>query len=295
MYCKVDDLYYYTEGSQIDVEKGYVSFICKRCNDRCRKIGYLLEFKSLKRSMLCSSCNNSQVSKYRKETMIKNGIYDKRCKDFSEVGKKTLTKFRSKLSKDQISELCSKAGKKNYEVSIKNNSKFFQNIYTKEFWNKIRENPEKYQFYILHLTNISRNNWNNYTPEEKNNRLKKSFKNISRSKVSEEFKQWLKQNNLYQGFKSEQWIKGYKVDELSEEKKLIIEFYGDIYHCNPVLFKEENQYCSWLDRTVKEQWDRDRKRIEDLLKYGYSIIIIWESDYYNDKERLLERLIKEIR
>ncbi len=59
-------------------------------------------------------------------------------------------------------------------------------------------------------------------------------------------------------------------------KKLIIECFGDYWHCNPNLYKPE-YYHKNVKLTAKQIWDRDNERIECFKKLGYQIKIVWES------------------
>ncbi len=91
--------------------------------------------------------------------------------------------------------------------------------------------------------------------------------------------------------------KEYFGDIVSFEKKLLIEFNGDYWHCNP------EKYDSKFFHQVKkmhacEIWINDAKRLETISSFGYKILVIWESEYKNgswiDKlDRWLEENAKE--
>ena len=83
------------------------------------------------------------------------------------------------------------------------------------------------------------------------------------------------------GFKSEQIVNDFLVDELNKEKKIIIEINGNYVHANPFLYKENdiirlpgNHY------TAKEKWTADYNRNKKLESLGYKIYVIWETDDY---------------
>jgi G:T-mismatch repair DNA endonuclease (very short patch repair protein) len=72
---------------------------------------------------------------------------------------------------------------------------------------------------------------------------------------------------------------------------VIVEYYGDVYHCNPRRFKDESEYCPIIRRTVGEQWKRDRKRLACFTKrHGYDVVIVWESDWNKNPEKELDRI-----
>ena len=87
---------------------------------------------------------------------------------------------------------------------------------------------------------------------------------------------------------------GYVPDEINHDLKIIVEFFGDAYHCNPKLYKDENQFVNLIKRTVGEQWSRDRKRLGVFYKCGYSVVVVWSRDFNNSPKRELERIKDEI-
>ena len=60
-------------------------------------------------------------------------------------------------------------------------------------------------------------------------------------------------------------------------KKHIIEVYGDYWHCNPKLFKEDF-YHPQLKQTAAEKWAADDQRKQYLESLGYTVTVVWESD-----------------
>ena len=75
--------------------------------------------------------------------------------------------------------------------------------------------------------------------------------------------------------------------------KNIIECYGDYWHCNPETYNE-TYYHKQINKTAKEIWEYDKKRINILKKEGYNIIIIWEKEWKKDKNKIIEKIIKNI-
>lgn len=65
-----------------------------------------------------------------------------------------------------------------------------------------------------------------------------------------------------------------------------IEFYGDYWHKNPIYY-EESEHCNkWLD-------DKERLvSISSQLRMRDIPLVIWESDYTNDKEKVLNNCIE---
>ena len=79
------------------------------------------------------------------------------------------------------------------------------------------------------------------------------------------------------------------------ELKFIIEFNGDIFHGNPQLFNESD--CpNPFDRTLtaKQMWLNDKEKIDLAKSKGFEVMIIWERDYRNDPETIMNNIIKTI-
>jgi hypothetical protein len=59
---------------------------------------------------------------------------------------------------------------------------------------------------------------------------------------------------------------------------LIIEFYGDYWHCNPKKY-EPTYYHLRKKKTSEQIWSEDKIRVDNIKKLGYDFIIIWEEDF----------------
>lgn len=66
------------------------------------------------------------------------------------------------------------------------------------------------------------------------------------------------------------------VDIFIPSKNLIVECYGDYWHCNPDVYQEDF-YNKSLKLTAKETWDRDSERVGLLKSFGYEVDIVWEN------------------
>lgn len=125
----------------------------------------------------------------------------------------------------------------------------------------------------------------------------KKGKNISVSKVSQEF---FKELDNYLNFESiyydkngyeflvkvEKISKFYYIDYYLPEIKVAIEFCGDFYHANPEIYTDPEQTLKIFKKNykVKEIWEKDLKRIDDLSNFsGIRVIKIWERDFRNNK------------
>ena len=70
----------------------------------------------------------------------------------------------------------------------------------------------------------------------------------------------------------------------------IIEFYGDYWHCNPKdkRFLDGKMFHPYLKMTASEKWEFDNNRINKLKNAGYDVKVVWEMDYKNNKELIIE-------
>lgn len=79
------------------------------------------------------------------------------------------------------------------------------------------------------------------------------------------------------------------VDFLFEKESKIIEFNGDYWHANPKKYNKNSKMKGGvLAETI---WEFDKTRNDELLKSGYEVLIIWESDYRNNKKGTIKKCI----
>jgi G:T-mismatch repair DNA endonuclease (very short patch repair protein) len=84
--------------------------------------------------------------------------------------------------------------------------------------------------------------------------------------------------------------KWYFPDVIDNQRKLIIEYFGDFYHCNPTIYQED-YFNPKIKKTAKEVWELDKIRIENFQNNGYNVIIIWEKDFKENPSKAIN-LIK---
>ena len=86
----------------------------------------------------------------------------------------------------------------------------------------------------------------------------------------------------------------FKPDIVFIKEKIIVEFYGDIFHANPYKFKENDKPNPWLNKTSKEIREYDLIRENYFKSKGYKVFIVWESNWRKNKIETLNNLLKEI-
>ena len=74
-------------------------------------------------------------------------------------------------------------------------------------------------------------------------------------------------------------------------KNKIIEFQGDYWHCNPNLY-DKDFYNKVKQKTAQEIWNYDNVKKECAEYYGYDILYIWECDYYQNREEVINKCIE---
>lgn len=74
-------------------------------------------------------------------------------------------------------------------------------------------------------------------------------------------------------------------------KNKIIEFQGDYWHCNPNLY-DKDFYNKVKQKTAQEIWNYDNIKKECAEYYKYDILYIWEYDYYQNREEVINKCIE---
>lgn len=164
------------------------------------------------------------------------------------------------------------------------------------------------------IDSFTKKRWNNMSEDERKNQVvnannglqqklldgeyrKKHFEKVFKgskigyiSKGQKEVYNELAALNL-DGFEIDGIVSSMKVDILNTNKKIAIEYNGDYYHCNPRKWNPED-YNVIIKMTAKEKWNLDRCRKFELMRLGYIIIVIWESDWKQNKEFLINKIKK---
>ncbi len=67
----------------------------------------------------------------------------------------------------------------------------------------------------------------------------------------------------------------------------VIEFNGDFWHANPLKNKPDDKIGGWTK--VKDIWLHEELRIKFLKRQNYKVLVVWEAEYTEDKEKVLEK------
>jgi hypothetical protein len=74
-------------------------------------------------------------------------------------------------------------------------------------------------------------------------------------------------------------------------KNTIIEYNGSFWHADPRSFNEDD-YHSVINKSAKEIWENDNRRIEILKSMGYRVLVIWSLDVADDPQKEIEKCRK---
>jgi hypothetical protein len=108
------------------------------------------------------------------------------------------------------------------------------------------------------------------------------------SKSSEEFSlKFIKSNiNFIKEYPIIIGKNGIVVDFFLPEYGIIIEFFGDYWHCNPKIY-DNDYYHKILKMTASQKWENDKNRIDKILEdKKNSVLVVWESTNISSDEIL---------
>ena len=72
------------------------------------------------------------------------------------------------------------------------------------------------------------------------------------------------------------------------DNKRIIEFHGDLWHGNPLLF-EASDRNGINGQLYADKWKYDAEKKETAEKNGFEVMVVWEWDYKYYKEDVIEK------
>jgi hypothetical protein len=85
----------------------------------------------------------------------------------------------------------------------------------------------------------------------------------------------------------------YRYDFTDLLNKKIIEYNGDNYHANPDTYTiSETPNPFRKNITSEDIWKRDSVKIKLANKYKFDVLVIWDSEYKKNKEKVIEKCLK---
>ena len=80
-------------------------------------------------------------------------------------------------------------------------------------------------------------------------------------------------------------------DLADSEKMKIIEFNGDYWHCNPLIY-DAGFYHPHSRKTAADIWKHDYIKIKAAITRGFSVKIVWESDFIKNKDLVIQECVR---
>lgn len=78
-------------------------------------------------------------------------------------------------------------------------------------------------------------------------------------------------------------------DIVIPSKRIVIEFNGDYWHCNPDIYSASFVHPV-RNKTAEAIWKEDQDKLDVMISQGYTTITIWESDWYNHRADMVLRI-----
>jgi len=120
------------------------------------------------------------------------------------------------------------------------------------------------------------------------------FKNVADKLENKNDIKYAIQNGEQYFFINENFCKGMFVD--FKYGNIIIEFYGDFWHANPSKYKENDIVkLPNNNKLANKVWSEDKEKIDWLVKRGYNVMIVWESDYLKNKNEVVQSCLNFIK
>jgi very-short-patch-repair endonuclease len=96
--------------------------------------------------------------------------------------------------------------------------------------------------------------------------------------------------NISPSAKSNFHFKRWNIDSIDFDKKIVVEYFGDFWHMNPQKYLAKDMHAVYKHTKAHEIWAHDMRKLESLKNEGFEVIVVWESDWKNDKESCLKRI-----
>jgi G:T-mismatch repair DNA endonuclease (very short patch repair protein) len=79
------------------------------------------------------------------------------------------------------------------------------------------------------------------------------------------------------------------VDIYIPDQNLIIQWWGDYWHCNPIFIKNKTP-----NKTQIKRMNSDKSQHNYLTKCGYKILYFWENEVHKNSNMVLEKIKSEL-
>jgi very-short-patch-repair endonuclease len=244
---------------------------------------------------LIKKCNDGQSKMYSSD---RGDSVRKKQKDWSNSHASEISDRNKKLWSEP---LFFEKMKKTWDYSYENHGKKVEDFYrkNKDYIKTVMNRPER----VKKISDAAKKKWEYWVKYDNETlyRLLNSSRNknyeINGYKVNSiEYQIGTILSELKLNWKYEKGFifdkKCYLPDFYIDDKKLVVECYGDYWHANPNLFKETDKV--YHKRTSKDIWEYDRIKQKTFEDNGYKYLYFWETDIIEDIDKIKEKLYKEI-
>lgn len=87
-------------------------------------------------------------------------------------------------------------------------------------------------------------------------------------------------------------VKQYFLDFYVKDVNRCIEFNGDSFHANPLIYKPDDKPHPYLkDIKAKELWAYDKKRLAEIENKGIMVLTVWEKEFRTEPTNTIQKCI----
>jgi hypothetical protein len=261
---------------------------CIICKNDCGFIGINRGF-NITCSIKCRDVVRFNVTRKTKQCLICNKSFDVYLKDKRRYCSDECRIIQNKLNSEERTAKSYESNLRNHggvhacslpEHIIKSKTTMLERYGTENFRNISKSKQ----------TRLERYGDENYSNPEKVKETclaKYGVKNIFLYKKSNGIGISKPQRKLFEIVKEKypSAVLEYQIPELNisadiyvPEKNLVIEFFGDYWHCNPAKYPDD-YWHKGMKRTAREVRLKDIDRLNKIKSLGYDVQIIWEFDF----------------
>lgn len=292
---------YFKENNCLLLSENYINSKQKlkyKCS--CGNISYI-EFRNFKRGMRCKICSIKRSEETNKENhggklyfQTEEFKKDRENIFMKKYGVKNPSQYSVFKEKKQSTYL-KKYGYKEVLSSPDIFKKTRETLKAKYGYEYIMQIPifkEKFKKTLLERYGVPSLA---YLSKSSSKESQKLFNNIYK-KMDKKYKDKTYFASLNQEFTIKYNNKYFKYDFVNSKLKKAIEYNGNNFHPKDYQKDNEVRWCAFHpDKTVKEAKDYEKIKYEGLEKRGYTILTVWDYEFHQDFNILLNRCLDFLR
>ena len=111
------------------------------------------------------------------------------------------------------------------------------------------------------------------------------------SSYERELEIWLVDQNIIFEHPNRTQIKPYELDFYLPDYNIGIEFQGDYWHMNPLIY-EANDLNTKMNLYAYQIWERDNRKLQRCKEISLHLLQIWESDWNTNKDKIKNEIFE---